>query len=118
MHELPLTKSILDCACLYAQKADAKKVVTIVVALGVMRDIKKEWLQRYFGYVSKGTVAEGADILIESIPASYQCLRCGEVFPVAFDHITNSTVSCPACGMQDYKLVTGSEFQIQGIEVV
>ena len=118
MHELPITKSILDWACIYAEKANAKKVVTIVLELGVLRDVKKEWLERYFRYISKGTVAEEAEILIMEVPLTCKCLACNETFPVDIGQLSGEAVSCPSCHAPQYEILTGTEFKIQGIEVI
>ena len=118
MHELPITKSILDWACIYAEKAHAQKVVTIVLRLGVLRDLQKDWLQRYFRYLSRDTVAAEAEILVIPVPLTCKCLECGETFPVEISRLTDETILCPGCQARRYEIVTGREFQIQGIEVV
>ncbi len=118
MHELPITKSILDWACIYAEKAQAQKVVTIVLQLGVLRDLQKEWLQRYFRYISKGTIASEAEILVIEVPLTCRCTDCGETFPVDISRLTDETILCPGCQVRNYEIVTGTEFRIQGIEVI
>ena len=118
MHELPITKSILDWACLYAEKAQAKKVVTIVLQLGVLRDLQKEWLQRYFRYISKGTIAAEAEILVMEVPLTCKCLECGETFSVDISQLTDETILCSSCQARRYEILTGTEFRIQGIEVI
>jgi hydrogenase nickel incorporation protein HypA/HybF len=118
MHELPITKSILDWACLYAEKAQARKVVTIVLQLGVLRDIQKEWLQRYFRYISRDTIASEAEILVIEVPLTCKCLACGETFPVDISRLTDATILCSSCHAQQYEIVTGREFKIHGIEVI
>jgi hydrogenase nickel incorporation protein HypA/HybF len=118
MHELPITRSILDWACLYAEKAQARKVVTIVLRLGALRDLQKEWVQRYFGYISRGTIAEGAEILVMVNPIVCGCRGCGREFEVDKDRSADEEIRCPACSAKDYSLISGTEFRIEGIEVV
>lgn len=118
MHELPITKSILDWACIYAQKAKAEKVVTIVLEIGVLRDLKEEWLKRYFRYISRDTIAAEAEILVIKVPLTCRCLNCGEVFPIDVDRLTDENILCPVCHERRYEIKTGTEFSIQGIEVI
>jgi hydrogenase nickel incorporation protein HypA/HybF len=118
MHELSITKSILDWACLYAEKAQAQKVVTIVLRLGALRDIKKEWLQHYFKYISRGTIAEKAEILVMVNPIVCRCRDCGKEFEVDQDCLAGEEIFCPDCQAPNYTLISGTEFLIDGIEVV
>ncbi len=118
MHELSLTKSILDTAVRYAEKTDSQKVVTIVLKLGVLRDIQKEWVQHYFNYISKGTVAEGAEILIIINPIVCRCPDCGKEFEVDKARLAEEEIFCPNCSANNYTLISGTEFSIEGIEVI
>ena len=118
MHELPLTKSILEMAVKYAQRTDSRKVVTIVLRLGALRDIKKEWIQRYFNYISKGTIAEDAEILIIPDPIVCRCRNCNKDFGINRDDYAGEEILCPNCSTRNHTLVSGTKFQIEGIEVI
>ncbi len=56
MHELPITRAVLDIALEFAAKESATRVVSIDLRVGELRDLVEEWAQRYFDYVSKGTI--------------------------------------------------------------
>lgn len=118
MHELSLTKSILDTAVRYAERTHSRKVVTIVLRLGELRDIKKEWIQHYFHYISKGTIAEDAEILVIVDPIVCICLDCSKDFEVARERLAGEEILCPQCSKQNYKLISGTKFQIEGMEVI
>jgi hydrogenase nickel incorporation protein HypA/HybF len=118
MHELSLTKSILNTAVRYAEKTDSQKVVTIVLRLGMLRDIKKEWIQHYFNYISKGTIAEDAEILVIVNPIVCRCPDCGKEFEIDKDRLAVEEILCPSCSAKDYTLISGTEFLIEGIEVI
>jgi hydrogenase nickel incorporation protein HypA/HybF len=118
MHELPLTKNILDTALRYARKTNSQKVVTIVLRLGALRDIKKEWIQHYFNYLSKGTIAEHAEILIIPDPIICHCRDCDKDFEIDRDHYAGEDILCPNCSTPNYTLISGTKFQIEGIEVI
>jgi len=118
MHELPLTKNILDTALKYARQTNAQKVVTIVLRLGALRDIKKEWIQHYFNYISRGTIAEDAEILVLADPIVCHCRDCGKDFKIERDDYACEEILCPSCSKQNYTLISGTAFQIEGIEVL
>jgi hydrogenase nickel incorporation protein HypA/HybF len=118
MHELSLTKNILDTALRYARKTDSRKVVTIVLKLGALRDIKKEWIQHYFNYISKGTAAENAEILIIPDPIVCRCRDCGRDFEIDRNDYAGEEILCPNCATQNFTLISGATFQIEGIEVI
>jgi hydrogenase nickel incorporation protein HypA/HybF len=118
MHELSLTKNILDTAVRYAQRTNSRKVVTIVLRLGVLRDIKKEWIQHYFNYISKGTIAENAEILVIADPIACNCRDCGKAFEVDKDYFAGDEILCPNCSTSNFTLISGTKFLIEGIEVI
>ena len=118
MHELSLTKNILDTAIKYAQQTDSQKVVTIVLRLGALRDIKKEWIQHYFNYISKGTIAENAEILVIADPIVCHCRDCGKDFEINRDDYAGEEILCPNCSTRNYTLISGTKFLIEGIEVI
>jgi len=118
MHELSLTKSILDTVIRYAERTASRKVVTIVLRLGELRDIKKECIQHYFRYISKGTIAEDAEILVIADPIVCSCRDCGKEFEVDRDRLAGEEILCPQCSTQNYTLISGTKFQIEGIEVI
>jgi len=118
MHELALTQNILNTALKYAQKTDSRKVVTVVLRLGALRDIKKEWLTHYFNYLSRGTAAEGAEILVLVDPIVCRCAECNTDFEIDRDRYAGEDILCPLCSKQNYTLISGAKFQIEGIEVL
>ena len=65
MHELPITESILRVVLKHAETNKVRRVVTIHLQIGKLSDLEDEWIQRYFDYLSKGTLAEGAKLKIE-----------------------------------------------------
>ena len=118
MHEIGMTQNILNTALKYAQKTNARKVVTIVLRLGALRDIKKEWITHYFQYISRGTPAEGAEILVLADPIVCHCHDCDKDFEINRDQYSGEDILCPYCSKQNYTLIAGTKFQIEGVEVI
>ena len=80
MHELPVMNSILDIVIKHAKMNNVNKVLKIYLQVGVLCDLEEEWMQRYFGFVSEKTVAEGAVLEIERVPVKMQCDACSTTF--------------------------------------
>jgi hydrogenase nickel incorporation protein HypA/HybF len=116
MHELPVTESILDIVLKHAEKNDVKKVVTIYLNVGELSDLEDEWMQKYFEYLSKGTLAENAQLSIERIPITMQCSKCSHEFVV--DKNDLGKILCPKCNEEKCTLKSGKEYYIKNMEVV
>ena len=116
MHELAVTESLLQVVLRHAGEGGAAKVVSVSVKVGELSDLVSVWLQRYFDYLSRGTIAEGARIRIERIPATFRCDACGGVFPA--DPRTREAINCPRCASGAMTLVTGRECFVEQIEVM
>lgn len=115
MHEMVVVKQVLSLAIGYAQENNAKKVDKIYLNHGELRDYIDELVQRYFDYISKGTIAEGAKIILNKVPASVEC-ECGALTKIDRGNIFD--LVCPQCGSSKLKIVTGLEFFINGIEII
>jgi len=114
MHELPVTHSILNVVLKHAQTNHVKKIHSITLRIGKLSDLEDEWLQRYFDYISKGSVAEGAKLKIERTPVVVKCDSCGNTFEV--DVKKPEEISCPACSEKGFSLVSGREYHIVSME--
>jgi hydrogenase nickel incorporation protein HypA/HybF len=114
MHELSVTQSILDISLEYARRHRAEKILAVDLRIGEVTDFDDEWIQRYFDFVSKGTLAEGAQLRITRIPAKLQCNSCSSVFPLDRSTWNNQ---CPSCQSKDTQLISGREFRVEALEV-
>ena len=115
MHELPITESILNVVLKHAQTNDVRQVMSIHLQVGKLSDLEDEWIQRYFDYLSKGTVAEGAKLKIERTPVMVQCTACAVSYEA--DVTRMGDLSCPACGETRGTLISGREYIIKTMEV-
>jgi hydrogenase nickel incorporation protein HypA/HybF len=115
MHELPITESILKIVLKHAEMNHVRKVITIHLQVGRLGDLEDDWIQRYFDYLSKGTVAEGARLKIERMPMMVQCHACLTSYEAEKARIGD--LVCPACGGKDGTLLSGTEYTIKEMEV-
>lgn len=116
MHELPVIQSILDIVVKHAEMNNVSKVIKIYLKVGVLSDLEDEWMQQYFDYVAKESVAEGATLEIERIPAKMKCDACS--FEFEPDMKKDKKIVCPACGDEHCRLIAGKNYSVANMEVL
>jgi hydrogenase nickel incorporation protein HypA/HybF len=112
MHELGVTENIVNIALAKAGEAQAGKISKINVVIGEMSGFVSDCIQFYFDSLSKDTIAQGAVLHFEVVPAQLQCRSCSTVFPPQ-----DTLWSCPECGGQSIEISKGRELLIESIEV-
>ncbi|MGZ3775659.1 MAG: hydrogenase maturation nickel metallochaperone HypA/HybF [Pseudobdellovibrionaceae bacterium] len=65
MHETGLLKNMLKTISDLAERENAKQVASITIQIGALAQISPEHLQEHFDIESKGSIAEGADLIVE-----------------------------------------------------
>jgi len=108
VHELSLASAVIDTV---ERHAAGRRVTVVRLQVGHLRQVVPASLEFYFGHVAKGTVAEGARLEQELIPARLRC-GCGHEWEV--DGID---FRCSACGGADARVVSGEEFLVESIDV-
>lgn len=116
MHELQVTKRILDIALEHAEGRQVRRIAVIHLRIGALSDLEDEWLQRYFDYLSRGTLAERARLAIERMPIVVRCSGCSKSFEVEKSAL--DAAACPDCGGSRCELVSGREYVVANMEVV
>jgi hydrogenase nickel incorporation protein HypA/HybF len=116
MHELPVIESMMKLVMKHANAGNAKRVISVGLRIGALSDLTDKWMQHYFDYVSKGTIAEGAILKIERTPVILKCERCGRAFTAEVNKKGGN--HCPDCSGDRLALVSGREFMIKQIEVI
>ena len=116
MHELPVLESILDTVLAHARKHGVRRVAAIHLDVGELSDLEDEWMQRYLDYLGKGSIAQGARLVIRRVPLKGRCGACGEAFPIC--GAGEGPVRCPACGGERFDLVEGKGYFIRSMEAI
>ena len=76
MHELQITERILNVVLRHAAGHDISRIVRIHLRIGELSDLQDEWIQHYFDYLSRGTLAENAQLAITRAPIVVRCEAC------------------------------------------
>ena len=113
MHEMSIAQNILDIAVAAAEREGAEKITRVNVVAGEMRAIVPTQLTFCFGIAAEDTIASGAELNLEIVPAKGRCRKCGSGFTIKdFEYL------CPACESSDIEITGGTELRIRDIEVV
>jgi hydrogenase nickel incorporation protein HypA/HybF len=112
MHEMAITRSMVGLVLAEAEKAGGGKVKSINVVLGEMSGVVDRCVQFYFDYMSKGTAAEGAELVFKNVPNQARCRKCGSVFSPR-----DIFWSCDKCQSLEVDIIGGDELRVESIEV-
>jgi hydrogenase nickel incorporation protein HypA/HybF len=74
MHEMPVTKALLDMAL---KHADGRRITDVYLEVGKMSAIVPDSVEVFFQYLSEGTLAEGAELHFDMVPVEMTCEDCG-----------------------------------------
>ena len=109
MHELSIAESIVRIACRHAA---GRPVVKVELKVGYLRQVVPDALAFSFALVAEGTEVEGAELVMEEVPAAGRCRACGtESEPAGFP------LRCDACGGLDLEVLRGEELLVDALEL-
>jgi hydrogenase nickel incorporation protein HypA/HybF len=112
MHELSIARSIVDLASEQARGAEAHRVVSIRLSLGLLSGVVRESLEFCFPVACEGTLCEGAILEVETEPARAHCPSC-----MRDVDLEEFLLVCPHCGMYPVELTDGGELKVVSMEV-
>lgn len=116
MHEMALMRPVVDTVLDFANQAQATEVKAVYLTIGYGRDVVEGYMDSMFAWLSRGTIAEHAELIVRRTPYAVKCNQCGRAFHLNI--YDESTWICPQCQTaRDYRLLTGMEFRIDRIEV-
>ncbi|MFN2612227.1 MAG: hydrogenase maturation nickel metallochaperone HypA [Solirubrobacterales bacterium] len=109
MHELSLATSVVETV---NRHAAGRKVTSVQMKIGTMRQVVPQSLEFYFAICSKDTLCEGADFQQEIILAKLECKDCSRQWELEIPDFR-----CPSCSSIEVDVLAGSEFEVESIEV-
>ena len=112
MHEWSIMASALEIALEQARRPGASRIHSITLRIGELSGVVPEALTFAFESLVAGTAAEGARMVVETVPVLCHCLRCGEQF-----HPTDVIYQCPFCGQISADVRRGRELELASLEV-
>jgi hydrogenase nickel incorporation protein HypA/HybF len=109
MHELSLAEAVVQIACRHAA---GRPVARVELKVGHLRQVVPGALEFAFELVAQGTEAEGAELVMEEVPAAGRCRSCG-----AESELPGFPLQCAACGGLDLELFRGEELLVDSLEI-
>jgi hydrogenase nickel incorporation protein HypA/HybF len=109
VHELSLADAIVTIA---RDHADGRRVTSVEVKIGHLRQVVPDALEFAFELVATGTNVQGSSLEIERVPARIACIRCESE-----SEVTDFPLVCASCGSVDVAVVAGDELLVESIEL-
>jgi len=111
MHEIWLSKQILQLITKTAKDRKLKKVNKVIIEIGQLVAVDKLSLTFGFDLVAKGTIAENALLEIKDTFAEAFCEKCTKKVS-----IMNYGDNCSICNGYSLKIIKGDEFKVLSME--
>jgi hydrogenase nickel incorporation protein HypA/HybF len=105
-------QSALELALQQAREAGAKRLLAIRLRVGALSGVVPDALQFAFESLAAGTLAEGAEFVIDDVPARYWCGICAKAFEAE-----DMLAECPGCQKPSGQLLAGRELELASLEV-
>ena len=111
MRELNAIQPILTRALLKAQ-GSTSRIKALHLALGELSELDQSAIRKHWEELSRGTLAEQAQLHFRLIQAEVQCMACFAKY-----HPVGGEIHCPHCGSYGAKILSGEEFHLESIEL-
>ena len=122
MHEMSITQALLD---LVLETAGEQRVTGIYLRVGAMSSIVPDSVAIFFDFLSKRTVAEGAQLHFERVPATLTCDACGAQIEIALDAnespqlaVAEALARGCSCGGKRLRITHGLGFDLVSLDVL
>ena len=112
MHEQSIVQSLLSVALDNAEKAKARKILSIHLVVGDYTGVEEDAVDFFFGFLSKDTIAAGARIQYTHVPGQLRCRDCDILFP-----LQKRDYRCPKCEGRRVEIVGGRELYIEDMKI-
>jgi hydrogenase nickel incorporation protein HypA/HybF len=112
MHEVGIMQSALATAAQQAKAQGAARIHCLRLRIGRLSGVAPDSLQFAFEALTPGTMAEGASLEIENVPAAFWCAKCQAEFECV-DYLPE----CPRCQEMGGELRRGREMELCSMEI-
>lgn len=110
MHELSICRALLAQLEALAARHGARGVAEVALRIGPLSGVAPELLRAAYPAACAGTIAAGAQLLIEETPVRVRCRACGAETRTAVNRL-----ACGACGDPRTQLLGGDEMLLASV---
>lgn len=113
MHELSIAQALIEqVEREVGRTGQSGRVLRLELAVGRLSGVHCESLRFGFGLISRGTIADGAELVIHEPRAVCLCRTCG-----GREEINDLVCECPKCQSPEISIEEGRELLLQSIEI-
>ncbi len=112
MHELSICLGLMTKVEQVALENGATSVETIFLSVGPLSGVEPPLLKRAFEIARLGTIAESAELEIQTGPIIVECRECGASSEVRLYHLV-----CGSCGNWRVRVTQGEELLLLSLEL-
>jgi len=112
MHEMAIAESMLEIVENTARSNGAARVKVVRLEIGALAHVAPDALRFCFDAVTRGGIADGAELGIVTTPGAAWCMPCGETMP-----LQRLGEACPRCGSYQLTVTQGDEMRVKEIEI-
>lgn len=112
MHELAICQALIAQVEHVAREQDARRVTAITLAIGPLSGVEPRLVEHAYPLAAAGTVAAGAQLLVEAVPVRVRCRKCLAETPVQPNRLL-----CGACNDWQVDVIAGEELLLRRVEL-
>ena len=112
MHEMAITRSVIEIVESEAEKEKFRRVLEISLCVGEYSGLVPQCIEAFFPIAAAGSKAEGAALSIKPVKAKFKCLDCGYE-----GDADRANYCCRNCGGTALKMTAGREFYVENLKV-
>lgn len=111
MHEATLVAGLMRILETQARQHGVEHIGRVTLRIGKLRAVEPQQLRLCFEMFAEETVADGAELVVISVPVRARCRGCRHEFTVA-----HYRFDCPRCNGGDVEVIGGQELYIESFE--
>lgn len=112
MHELAICQALMSQVEAIANNHHAGKVTAITVGIGPLSGVEEQLLKNAYPVATAGSIADGAELLIQATPIRVRCSGCGKE-----SNATPNQLICGHCQNWRTELISGDELLLLRVEM-
>jgi len=112
MHEYSIVQALLNQCESIAKENEAKKVIKVVIKIGVMSGVEIHLLKTAFDTFKEGSICDGAELIINHQKIKLHCNECGAEYEI--DEINYKCIECESLNV---KVIDGEDMYLMSLEM-
>jgi len=112
MHELALCQALMSQVETIARDNQATRVIAITLGMGPLAGVEEQLLRNAYPVACAGTIADGAELVVESTPIRVKCAVCDQESDAGPNRLV-----CGHCDDWRTELISGDELLLIRLEM-